>query len=255
MRDPLDSGERWFEACHTLDELQAFLSSRPVPYEQGVSAPSVIAGRCGVCAGAALFLVESKPGEPVNWRETLRCTGCGLFARWRACLHLLETLDAPSGAAVVYLTEATSLFFDAVRSRYPKATGSEFDPGRPPGKRIRVSGRLARNEDVTRLTFDDGTFSHVICQDVLEHVPDYAAALRELCRVLKPGGSLYLTVPFTFSDDTLVRAELADDGEVVHHLPPMYHLDPANPDGSAGRRFRRRGTVRRARSALGLRRW
>ena len=91
--------------------------------------------------------------------------------------------------------------------------------------------QIALNEDVTRLSFEDDAFTLVVCQDVLEHVPHHRAALRELCRVLRPGGSLYLTVPFTFGPDTLVRAELGDDGEVVHHLPPMYHLDPANPDG------------------------
>jgi len=40
----------------------------------------------------------------------------------------------------------------------------------------------------------DQSFDAVICNCVLEHVMDDSAALREMARVLKPGGLLYLTV-------------------------------------------------------------
>jgi len=42
-----------------------------------------------------------------------------------------------------------------------------------------------------------GTYDAVINTQVLEHVPDPAAVLRELNRVLKPGGKLLLSVPLT----------------------------------------------------------
>lgn len=45
------------------------------------------------------------------------------------------------------------------------------------------------------LPFDDGTFSAVSMLDVLEHVPDPAASLKEVDRVLQPGGRLILSVP------------------------------------------------------------
>ena len=50
--------------------------------------------------------------------------------------------------------------------------------------------------DVTAIQYDAGTFDWVICNHVLEHVPDDAAALREICRVLKPGGRAVLQTPF-----------------------------------------------------------
>ncbi len=51
------------------------------------------------------------------------------------------------------------------------------------------------NGDGTRLPFPDDTFDHIICSEVMEHIPDDAAAAAELARVLKPGGTLAVTVP------------------------------------------------------------
>ena len=53
----------------------------------------------------------------------------------------------------------------------------------------------AVNGDGTHLPFVDGTFDRIICSEVLEHIPDLAAAVGELFRVLKPGGTLAATVP------------------------------------------------------------
>lgn len=49
--------------------------------------------------------------------------------------------------------------------------------------------------DAMTLPFADGTFDRVVAAEVLEHLPDDAGAMRELARVLKPGGSIAVTVP------------------------------------------------------------
>lgn len=54
--------------------------------------------------------------------------------------------------------------------------------------------------DGRRLPFADATFDRVICAEVLEHVPDYQAMLREIGRVLKPGGVLAVSVPRFFPE-------------------------------------------------------
>ena len=58
----------------------------------------------------------------------------------------------------------------------------------------------AVNGDGTRLPFADDTFDRIICSEVMEHIPDDAAAARELARVLKPGGTLAVTVPTWFPE-------------------------------------------------------
>lgn len=45
------------------------------------------------------------------------------------------------------------------------------------------------------LPFDDASFDKVICAEVLEHIPDYQSVLREIKRVLKPGGQFAVSVP------------------------------------------------------------
>jgi SAM-dependent methyltransferase len=49
--------------------------------------------------------------------------------------------------------------------------------------------------DALRLPFPDDCFDAVICSEVLEHIPDYRAAVGEVYRVLKPGGRLCVSVP------------------------------------------------------------
>lgn len=49
--------------------------------------------------------------------------------------------------------------------------------------------------DATRLPFADASFDRVIVSEVLEHVPDDAAAMAEVARILKPDGKAAVTVP------------------------------------------------------------
>lgn len=49
--------------------------------------------------------------------------------------------------------------------------------------------------DALSLPFADGAFDVVVCSEVLEHIPDYGAAVAELRRVCRPGGALAVSVP------------------------------------------------------------
>ena len=81
------------------------------------------------------------------------------------------------------------------------ARGCRFWGVDPSANMIAIAGsRFEGNErarflqgDASRLTFADGSFDVVLCMGVIDSVPDRFAGVREMVRVLKPGGTLILT--------------------------------------------------------------
>lgn len=63
--------------------------------------------------------------------------------------------------------------------------------------------------DICQLPFEDDSYDFILCNHVLEHIPDDTKAMRELYRVLKPGGTAILQIPqdlsreTTFEDNTI----------------------------------------------------
>jgi SAM-dependent methyltransferase len=49
--------------------------------------------------------------------------------------------------------------------------------------------------DALALPFDDGSFDRVIASEILEHIPDDRAAIAEIARVVRPGGTVAVSVP------------------------------------------------------------
>ncbi|MCC6234054.1 MAG: methyltransferase domain-containing protein, partial [Verrucomicrobiales bacterium] len=201
------------------------------------SEPFHLPGHCVVCGGESKFTTDflfSRPDAQGKllpaWRERQICQ-CGLNCRQRSCYHLLVDALGLDRDAEVYCTEQQSQLFRYIRRALPRAIGSEFLGDRAPLGGTDANG--IRNEDITRLTFNDASFDAIFSIDVLEHVPDYRAGLAELSRCLKPGGKLLLTAPFHFGKtETVIRASFQPDGTLTHHLPPVYHGDPINPEGA-----------------------
>lgn len=199
-------------------------------------------GWCRVCERYVDFVFSPPEHDgPPTWREHLACTGCGFIMRHRLGLDLLIQIAAimPQPPRV-FMTEHASPRFVWASRQWPDVIGSEYVT--EPRTRLRLERYLAtlmgaemaeiRHEDCTDLGLPEASRDVVLTFDVLEHVPDYRAALREFARVLAPGGWLVLSVPFDYaSDDTIVRARLQPDGSIEHLLPPEYHGDPTNEEG------------------------
>jgi hypothetical protein len=86
--------------------------------------------------------------------------------------------------------------------------------------------------DLQRLALPDDCFEAVMCSHVLEHVPDDAAAMRELRRVTAPGGWCLVMVPLdvtggeTYEDSSVVtpdarRREFLQDDHVRLYAPDI----------------------------------
>lgn len=203
-------------------------------YEKTVSAGRsdfYLSGFCVACAKVVPLRVDLQWGDGIspNWRERLQCN-CGLNNRIRAALEFFNEFTYGNQAPAVYLTEQVTPLFSHLRQRHPSAIGSEYL--RDGTARGQTNTHGIRHEDITNLTFASSSLDAVLSFDVLEHVPDYRSAFREISRVLKPGGCLLASFPFDTSlAKTVVRASISQDGSIIHHFPPEYHGDPVDNSG------------------------
>lgn len=229
----------------SFNEFQSFMASDTIrrseidAFEAGLLVDSdhfMFPGRCAICRKNVKFLVDYQWGDTgpdgrrrPNWRERLVCPECHLNNRMRAALGFL--LAGGGWLDKIYLTEATTQLFRTASRRRLRVIGSEYlRDGTKPGA---TNAKGLRHEDATRLSFPDRSFHQIGTFDVLEHVPDYQAALAEFFRCLKPAGKLLITVPFVLgSPTTITRAVLQPDGSIQHLLPPEIHGDPLDSEGA-----------------------
>jgi SAM-dependent methyltransferase len=76
--------------------------------------------------------------------------------------------------------------------------GEKFGPNWTSVDKFDHSARIDRHDDVQDLQFPDASFNAVVCWSVLEHVPEPHKAIAEMHRVLKPGGVIWVQLPFLF---------------------------------------------------------
>ena len=115
--------------------------------------------------------------------------GCG-FGR-----HAYEALRR--GASVV----ACDLGVDELR-QVRAVAGVMHDAGQvgPTDAGVGTVMLETANGDARRLPFADGAFDRVIASEVMEHIDDDDTAMAELTRVLRPGGTIAVTVPSLFPE-------------------------------------------------------
>lgn len=219
-----------FAAANSEWLKQIWLRERALGNQEGsIETPGI----CDICVRCTTYTTATRrtPDEQFrfegNWWIGTPC-GCGVNALDRAVYRTF--LDGGGQRDHhVYHVGHFSPFKDWLAALLPNVTTSQFEPGRAPGE---IENGI-RYEDLSCLSFDAGMFDCVIACEILEHVVDHHAALRQIARVLRPGGLALMTFPWLGGKhyDHLVRAEMRDDGTIHHILPPEYHGDPASPDG------------------------
>ena len=79
--------------------------------------------------------------------------------------------------------------------------------------------------DIRKLVFKDNSFDFIMCNHVIEHIDEEQTALKELLRVLKPGGNAILQVPIDYSlDTTFEDLSITDPKEREKHFGQYDHL-------------------------------
>lgn len=148
---------------------------------------------CPVCGGLA------RRFAPHRGRRDAECVHCGSLERHRS-LWLWLRPRIPERAAVLHVAPEPGLGA-RVRELPVEYVSTDLE-----------SPHAMRHDDLTALPDTDGRFDIVICNHVLEHIPDDRRAMREIRRVLRPGGLAVLQHPVfarsrTLEDPAIVSPE------------------------------------------------
>jgi SAM-dependent methyltransferase len=135
---------------------------------------------CAVCGGGFRHLL------PYDGRPGALCPRCESLERHRRAVgHWRDHLDlfrAPR--RVLHIAPEPGLERLLRRADNLDYVTGDLEPG-----------HADRVVDLTATTEPDRSFDVVICSHVLEHIGDDAAAMAEIARMLRPGGTAYLVVP------------------------------------------------------------
>ena len=154
-------------------------------------------------------------------RPDAQCPQCGSLERHRL--------------AVLFLRERTNLF-DGLQKRFLHVAPERcfiqmFSEAAGEGY---LSADLLKTDvmesmDITDIAWPDDSFDVIYCSHVLEHVVDDRRAMRELCRVLSPGGWAMLNVPITASE-TVEDPSVTDPEERIRRFGQKGHVRRYGPD-------------------------
>ncbi|HUA55221.1 MAG TPA: methyltransferase domain-containing protein [Candidatus Sulfotelmatobacter sp.] len=166
--------------------------------DRGQFARPVIARTCPMCGHHGMFV---SVGRPARW--DVRCPNCGGRER-----HRLTHLWATAGGSDTFAGKRILHFA-------PEKAVRRQMRGNPLYETADLHQRGTTHKvDITRVDLPDARYDVVIAHHVLEHIDDDRAAIAELFRLLKPGGTAVLSVPInptrhaTYENPAIATPEL-----------------------------------------------
>ncbi|HEV2764087.1 MAG TPA: methyltransferase domain-containing protein, partial [Pyrinomonadaceae bacterium] len=108
--------------------------------------------------------------------------------------QFVDFLELGETSRVLEVGSGLGILAAEVARRVPagEVIGVEYSPEQLARAESRLPNLRFVRGDAHALEFEDGRFDVVYCRYVLEHLADPARALREMRRVLKPGGKVFL---------------------------------------------------------------
>ncbi|MFB3055770.1 MAG: class I SAM-dependent methyltransferase [Ignavibacteriaceae bacterium] len=150
--------------------------------------------QCNVCYKKLRGFISLKSGDKL-------CPFCGSSSRNRRLWNILKSEFLRGDIRILHFSPSRSLkrFLSIDPSIFYITSDfmGEFDAD--------------KHYNITEISESDNSFNLIICYHILEHIEDDQAAIKELYRVLKKGGSCIIQTPFkdgeSYEDDTIKTAE------------------------------------------------
>jgi SAM-dependent methyltransferase len=124
--------------------------------------------------------------EGINHSESATCPACGSIARDRFLFYCFIACSPQRRYRILETSPRLGEPYRRAMALWFDYTASDFD------ERAHRSGL---HLDLQDLALEDGSLDILLTPHVLEHVPDTTRALKEIRRVLAPGGKMFLQVP------------------------------------------------------------
>ncbi len=111
-------------------------------------------------------------------------------------LRAMSRLGEVAGGDLLDVGCGTGEYTIRLASGFERVVGIDVEPKRLDILRAAAPANVAvRQMSVNDMEFPDDSFDTVTMIEVLEHLSDPARALSEIARVLRPGGSVFITTP------------------------------------------------------------
>ena len=156
---------------------------------------------CPCCGGTF------KRFRSMNGRPNARCPACDALERHRVLwLYLRDRTDILTTPQRLLHFAAEPGFEDRLRA-IPTLDYASAD--------LEPKNSFQQRVDITAMPYEDASWDTVMANHVFVEIPDDAAAMREVFRVLKPGGRLIAQVNIDHDSPVTIPAERGRVGHVA----------------------------------------
>jgi hypothetical protein len=190
---------------------------------------------CNICGEKGKFIIS----DLNNLRENIICQNCDSISRDRMMIYCFQKALGTSiplfKLRAKKIGDVSSLFKKHPKNRVLETSGTRGHPKyfekicdyyniwyepeliKKEGYDIRKYG------DLQNLHFQNEYFDVILSADVFEHIRLYKKAFSEVFRVLKPGGTFLLQIPFLGIDKKNQELVKVVEDKDVYLAPPQYH--------------------------------
>jgi SAM-dependent methyltransferase len=189
---------------------------------------------CNVCNSEVFFDLYN------NWpRDFTRCPICNSLVRERALKYIMDNKILINDSSIIHESSPSGALHNYFLKKYKNYTYSYYFNNISNGE---FNNDGIQCVDLNKIPFNDNTFDLFITLDVFEHLFTPEIAIKEIYRVLKPGGSYIMTVPVENENEkTEKTCYINDNNEIIHiqtkksiekNVLLEYHGNPIDNSGS-----------------------